>query len=390
MTDLAELAGSLAARLRAAGVSAGPERAGRFAAALALAPPGTIAESYWLARVTLVGDRGELAAFEAVFAEVFAGLVDPAAFRGDRPPPATAARGATRPPAGGPIRRGGLPTPGGALAEEGGDEGSGLPAEEMVLAARSPEERLRRKDFAALSEDELERLRRLTTQMALSPPLRRSRRRRTGRRGQGVDLRATLRRARRSGGEPIAPQRRRRRDRRRRVVLLCDISGSMEPYARAYLQLLHSGVVGARAEAFVFATRLTRLTPVLGRVAPKVALERAGRLAPDWSGGTRLGVAVKAFNDRYGRRGMARGAVVLVLSDGWDTGDPALLGREMARLQRLAFRVIWVNPRKAAPGFAPLAGGMAAALAHVDVFLSGHHQAALEEVLAAIASPGGP
>jgi uncharacterized protein with von Willebrand factor type A (vWA) domain len=172
-------------------------------------------------------------------------------------------------------------------------------------------------------------------------------------------------------------------------VLICDISGSMEPYARAYLQLLMSGVDGARAEAFVFATRLTRLTRVLRGAIPAIALERAGRTAPDWSGGTRIGPAIKAFNDQHGQRGLARGAVVVVLSDGWDRGDPEMLGREMARLRRLAFRVVWVNPRRAAPDYAPLVGGMAAALPHVDAFVSGHSLAALEEVIDAISGHGG-
>ena len=172
----------------------------------------------------------------------------------------------------------------------------------------------------------------------------------------------------------------------RRLVLICDISGSMEVYARVYLQLLMSGVGGARAEAFVFATRLTRLTRALRGVPPDLALERAGRAAPDWSGGTRIGEAVRSFNDSYGRPGLARGAVVVVLSDGWDCGDPEVLGTQMARLGRLAYRVVWVNPRKAAPGFAPLAAGMAAALPHVDAFVSGHSLAAFDEVLAAIAA----
>ena len=149
-------------------------------------------------------------------------------------------------------------------------------------------------------------------------------------------------------------------------MVICDISGSMEPYARAYLQLLHSAVGGARAEAFVFATRLTRLTKVLHAGNPDHALHRAGQAAPDWSGGTRIGQALEAFNERYGRRGMARGAVVVIVSDGWERDDPALLGREMERLHRLAHRVIWVNPRKAAPGYEPAVGGMAAALPHVD------------------------
>ena len=162
--------------------------------------------------------------------------------------------------------------------------------------------------------------------MAFATPPRRSRRRIRSHHGEDLDVRATLRRARRTGGEPLVAVQRRHRSRPRRLVLISDISGSMEPYARAYLQLLMSGVDGARAEAFVFATRLTRLTRALRGVIPTVALERAGRSAPDWSGGTRIGDALKAFNDDHGRRGLARGAVVVVLSDGWDCGDPEVLG----------------------------------------------------------------
>jgi uncharacterized protein with von Willebrand factor type A (vWA) domain len=163
----------------------------------------------------------------------------------------------------------------------------------------------------------------------------------------------------------------------------------MEAYTRAYLQLLWTAVREARAEAFVFATRLTRLTPALRGVTVDLALERAGRRAPDWSGGTRLGEALAAFNDAHGRRGLARGAVVLILSDGWDTGPPAAVGREMERLARLAHLIVWVNPRKAAAGYQPLVGGMAAALPHVDVFVSGHSPAALDEVLEAVAGRRG-
>ena len=223
--------------------------------------------------------------------------------------------------------------------------------------------------------------------LAVAPPLRRTRRARRGRHGERLDVRATLRASRRSGGDPVRLARRRRRRRPRRLVLLLDVSGSMEPYARAYLQLLQGAVGGARAEAFVFATRLTRLTRALAGHSPQAALDRAAGAAPDWAGGTRIGDALRAFNDRYGRRGLARGAVVVVVSDGWERDDPALVGREMARLARLAHRIVWVNPRRAAAGYAPLAGGMAAALPHVDAFLSGHTLAALDEVLDAIGAP---
>ena len=163
----------------------------------------------------------------------------------------------------------------------------------------------------------------------------------------------------RAGGDPIRLVRRRRRAAPRRLVMLCDISGSMEPYGRAYLQTyLRSVASGTPAEAFVFATRLTRLTRALGRTHPEASIRRAAAAAPDWSSGTRIGQALKQFNDRYGRRGMARGAVVVILSDGWERGDPALVGREMERLARLAHRIVWVNPRAGAPAFAPRAGGM--------------------------------
>jgi uncharacterized protein with von Willebrand factor type A (vWA) domain len=174
----------------------------------------------------------------------------------------------------------------------------------------------------------------------------------------------------------------------RRIVLLCDISGSMEPYARAYLQFLTSaaatGVGGSQSEAFAFATRLTRLTRALASRNPERAIQNAAAAAPDWSSGTRIGDALKAFNDRHGRRGLARGAVIVILSDGWERGDPALVGREMARLRRLAYRIVWVNPRAAADGFAPRAGGMAAALPYCDALLSGHSLDALGEVVDAI------
>lgn len=381
--DLADVAARFAALLHGAGVPVTPERAGRLAAAMALAPPAVERELYWLARVTLVAEQGQISIFDRVFAQVFGGMVDPADFRGDAAPPPLEAR-AHR--SGGESLRGAFPSPDGLAAAPGGDdEGPDLESDlESLTVTRSAEERLRHLDFAQLTVDELIQLRELTERMALAPPPRRSRRKVRDPRGASLDVRATLRRARRSGGEPLVEVRRRRRQRPRRVVLICDISGSMEAYARAYLQLLTSSVGGARAEAFVFATRLTQLTRALRGVSPDLAMQRAGQAAPDWSGGTRIGEAIKAFNDRYGRRGLARGAVILVLSDGWETGDPQILAREMDRLRRLAFRIVWVNPRKAAPGYEPLAGGMAAALPYVDEFVSGHNVAAFDEVLEAV------
>jgi uncharacterized protein with von Willebrand factor type A (vWA) domain len=193
-----------------------------------------------------------------------------------------------------------------------------------------------------------------------------------------------MQRARRTAGEPLQLVKRHRTTRTRRVVLIADVSGSMEAYGRAYLYLLHGAVRAMRAEAFVFATRLHRLTRQLRVAEPSIALAAAVAAAPDWSGGTRLGEAVKAFNDGWARRGLARGAVVVIVSDGWDGGDPALLGREMERLSRLAHRVVWVNPRRQSASYRPLAGGMAAALPHIDVFVSGHNLDTLDSVLEAI------
>jgi uncharacterized protein len=383
--DLAEVAGRLGHLLHAAGVPVTPERSGRFAAALALAFPTTTSALYWAARVTLVSDQTQLATFDRVFAQVVGGGVDPAAARGDpaNPPTSPLRPGERRPPASGqqPGAAARLPGPDPNPAGPAGEAEDGR---ETVLAAVSAEERLRAKDFAALTPAEHLRLRTLLARLALAPPPRRARRHARDRRGPRLDLRATLARAHRTGGDPVTAVRRRRRTRPRRLVLLCDVSGSMEPYARAYLQLLHSAVGGARAEAFVFATRLTRLTRALETRQPDAALRRAGQLAPDWSGGTRIGAAVKTFTDGYGRRGMARGAVVVIVSDGWERDDPALLGQEMERLSRLAYRIVWVNPRQASPRYAPLVGGMAAALPYVDAFVSGHSAAALDDVLAAI------
>jgi hypothetical protein len=393
--DLPAFAAGLGRALHRAGVPVAPERSARFAQALSLAPPATRTALYWTARTVFCSGRAQLDAFDRVFAAVFEGLTDPAAARGDPSapplrdvslaPPAPAPKSPPlETPPGGDAPAGAELRLGGSEAEENGDES----ARELSLAAASSLERLAERNFAELDPEELRSLRGLMNQLALAPPRRRTRRTRRDPHGSRLDLRATLRASRRTGGDPARAVLRRRIERPRRVVLLCDISGSMEPYTRAFLQLLHAAVGGAGAEAFVFATRLTRLTrPLRGR-RPDVAIERAARAARDWAGGTRIGEALKRFNDDYGRRGMARGAVVVILSDGWERQDPELVGREMARLRRLAYRLIWVNPRKAGRDYAPLAGGMAAALPFCDAFVSGHNLRALSEVAGAIAGAG--
>jgi uncharacterized protein len=385
--DLPALAVAFGGALHRAGVPVTPDRSARFAHALHLAAPTTRERLYWIAHATLVASRGEAETLDRVFDAAFGGGADPAALRGDpaapAPPPAEPGARPAPPGAGREVRAQGR-EPGlsaGPAAARGGRDGEGR---EAVLAAASEDERLAHTSFADLAPEELAAIRHLVEALVVATPTRRSRRERSGRRGERLDLRATLRRSLHTGGDPARQARRRRQPRPRRLVLICDVSGSMAPYARAYLQLLQAAVRAGSAEAFVFATRLTRLTRALRGHSPDAALARAATAAPDWSGGTRIGAALARFNDGYGRRGLARGAVVVILSDGWERADPAPVGREMERLARLAHRIVWVNPRAAAPAFAPLAGGMAAALPHVDALVSGHSLAALDDVLAAI------
>jgi uncharacterized protein with von Willebrand factor type A (vWA) domain len=274
-----------------------------------------------------------------------------------------------------------------AMDDDSGDDGDTDPAAErspddMPPALRfSTVETLRNKDFAAYSEDELRAAQELMARLKFIGPPRRSFRYHSSRRGQRPDLHATLRASLRAGGEPIRRQWREPGERLRRLVLLLDISGSMEPYARAMLRFVHAAVSGRqRVEAFAIGTRLTRMTKELNSRDPDTALEQASRRVQDWSGGTRLGECLRVFNDEWGVRGMARGAIVVILSDGWDRGGPEVLAEEMQRLQRISYQTVWVNPLKVTPGYAPLARGMAAALPFIDAFVEGHSLAAMEEL----------
>jgi uncharacterized protein with von Willebrand factor type A (vWA) domain len=364
--DLPAFVGAFSRRLHDAGVPMTPARSAELARALELVRPISRRRLYWTARAIVVTDTTHLGAFDAVFAAVFGG-----ARREDE----SAAPEPTVHP-GSPGRRG---TNASSRAGESDD------VVDVPVGLATDEERLSSKSFDALEPHELAHLYALMTRLRLQAPLRRTRRYEKGRGGQRIDMRRTLRGSLRTGGDPIRLARRHRRVVRRRLVLLCDISGSMEPYARAYLQFLTCAAGSSpSAEAFVFATRLTRLTRALASRNPERAIQRAAETAPDWSSGTRIGDALKAFNDRHGRRGMARGAVVVILSDGWERGDPALVGREMERLARLAHRIVWVNPRVSASAFSVQAGGMVAALPHCDALVSGHSFHALGEVVAAI------
>ena len=375
--DLPPLVAGFGRRLHEEGVPVTPERAAWFAEALTLTQPVARTRLYWVARAALLSDMTHRPAFDRVFAEVF----------GTRAPEVEAPEGESR-EAGQDERAG---------TSRQGESGIGAPAVghgEAVEAQEAPvpnlasdEEVLRSKRFDALDATELAALYRLMTRLEIATPKRRTRRAQKARRGEHIDLRRTLRGSLRTGGDPIRLARKRRRIQPRRIVMLCDISGSMEPYTRAYLQFL--AIAGTNAEAFVFATRLTRITRALATKNPERALRRAAAAAPDWSSGTRIGEALRAFNDRHGRRGMARGAVIVILSDGWERGEPELVAREMERLSRLAYRIVWVNPRVSAAGFVPRVGGMAAALPHCDALISGHSLDALTEVIDAIGAERG-
>jgi uncharacterized protein len=261
--------------------------------------------------------------------------------------------------------------------------------DDPVLELRfSATEVLRQKDFADYSDDELVEAHALMERFRLVGSPRRSLRLTPSRsRTSRPDLRRTVRAIIRAGGEPGRRHWREPGTRHRRLVLLLDVSGSMEPYARALLRFVHAAVAGRqKVEAFALGTRLTRLTRELSSRDPDTALRQAATRVIDWSGGTRLGDGMRHFNDEWGQRGMARGAIVVILSDGWDRGDPEVLAEQMERLHRVAHAVIWVNPLKVTPGYAPLARGMAAALPHIDHFVEGHSVAAMEELATAIST----
>jgi len=391
--DVAALAAALGTALHAAGLPVGPDRCERLARAVTVMGVSSVSELRACALATLVSDPGQMSIFDRVFAALFGA---PSPFAGQPPvdpgyQPADQNGGS--PPA---ARSQGDPGkwPAGVHVSEGpsaGADGDEPPADAAAIRrVASAAERLRGRDFTQLSDTELRQLTGLMREMTLAVPPRRTRRYRSARDGKRPDLRRTLRQARRTGGEAITFARRAPRVKPRRLIVLCDISGSMEPYARALLMLLYCLNGGqlrggpSRPEVFSFATRLTRLTPALAAASPDTMLAKAGEAAPDWSGGTRIGAALKEFNDHYGCRGLARGAVVLIISDGWETGEPELLGAQMARLSRVAHRIVWANPRTQSPRFRPEVGGMAAAWPYCDAVVSAHNLDALDDLLSAL------
>ena len=320
---------------------------------------------YWAGRLTLCAGPDDIRRYDQAFA---------AYFLGDRPAvspvPATVTVVGL---AGWPVRD---------------DNSSDDAVHPGVALNASDREVLRHRDVARLTQAERDEVRRLLALLEPVGPLRRSRRFARARRGP-IDAQRTVRQLLRGGGEPARLHRHAHRRRPRRLVLLLDVSGSMAAYADALLRFAHVAVRRrSGTEVFTIGTRLTRVTRELRRRDADLALQAVAKAVPDWSGGTRLGELLRAFLDRWGQRGTARGAVVVFASDGWERGDPQVLAEQMARLRRLAHRVVWVNPHRGKAGFAPLTAGMAAALPHVDEFVSGHSLAAYEELAAVLSGRG--
>ena len=329
--------------LRDAGLAVGTGRIADFCRAAALLSPDDL---YWAGRATLVARAADILVYDEAFAAFFGPPVEV-----PRQPPTVRIRVEV----------------------------------DAQTALASPVELLKEKSFAGCSQAELAALAELMQRLRLAVPERRSRRRAAA--GSGApDLRRTLRRSFRTGGEPVDRAWRERRREQRRLVLLLDVSGSMDAYSRALVMFAHGALrSGRRVEAFCFGTRLTRVTRALAAADVDEALRRAAAEVVDWDGGTRIGEALKAFLDEHGHGGLARGALVLICSDGLEVGDPELLAEQMARLSRLAHRVVWLNPLQEDPAYEPLARGMKAALPYVDLFASGHSLASLEELGAALA-----
>ena len=382
---LADAAVAFGRALRRSGVRVGVDEELVFCRALGEVDLRRRSDVYWAARAAMLRRRDELEAFDGVFERFWAGV----SLEGPGDPVAEHGEGDPRMP--GP-QHGGESLPqfrlegrsahvldGGSLRasrpleiQTPASEEGGKGERRGVLAAYSPEEILTERDRLAYVGDELAAVRRLGEALRLAAPERRSRRLRASRAGR-FDLRASVRRALETDGEVLRPAFASHSRKPRRIVFLCDVSGSMERYSRAVLASLRGAVgAGIRAEAFVFATRLTRLTRDLTGHDSERALEAARRSVPDWSGGTRIGRALGDFRRVYGCLGLARGAIVVVVSDGWDRGDPDLLARELAHLRLQARRLVWLNPRPADLGGQPLAVGMRAALPHVDDFIAGH------------------
>ncbi len=349
--------------LRAAGVAVSADRERTYLEAVAVVGLDDQPAVYHAGRATLCASPADLERYDHVFDAWFGGV-----------------RAGTkkRPPAMRPVSQAGLDDTRSA-------SGQGPEEPETLQAQASSTEVLRHRDVATLDRRDREALAAMFGSLRPRAPRRRAHRHTPSRRGS-VDARATLRSTLRRMGEPGEVNWRRRATRARRVVLLVDVSGSMSAYSDALIRLAHTYCTsGVPVEVFTLGTRLTHITRPLHQRDPDRAIVAAGEAIPDWSGGTRLAEGVKVFLDRWGRRGMARGAVVVVFSDGWERDQPEALGEQVRRLQAVAHRVIWVNPHRGRPGYEPVQGGIMAVLPHVDHFVAGHSMAAFEELTEVVA-----
>jgi uncharacterized protein len=350
--------------LRAAGMAVTPDRTSAFVEAVALTGFNDRAATYWSGRATLCSSLDDSELYDKAFTAWFTPLPDGSS-------PATP-----------------VPAPRQPQASLETESGAGDVSRDKLLAARaSAAEVLRHRDVGTLTEQERAQLAMLFDSLEVVAPLRRALRQRPHHRGS-IDLRRTLRAQLRSGGELARLRHRRSGVRRRRVVMLIDISGSMQPYADSLLRLAHRIVraMPNQVEVFTIGTRLTRISPALRVRRADEALAAVGRLVPDWSGGTRLGEVISAFLSRWGRRGLARSAVVVIASDGWERGDAQLLGEQMRQLRLLAYAVIWMNPHRGKAGYAPIQTGIQACLPHLDRMVAGHSLVTFAELLEVIAN----
>ncbi len=348
--------------LRAAGLHVTADRERTYLEAVAAVGLQDPVGVYLAGRGTLCSSPADLERYDLVYAEWFGG-----------------SRAGSRPTSS-------LPTvTRAALDEAAGAGGEGSEDPDTVHARASSTEVLRHRDVATLSRREREELARLFARLRPRAPRRRAHRHTTSRRGE-VDARRTLRATLRRMGEPGDVAWRHRGTRARRVVLLIDVSGSMSAYADSLIRLAHAYCASdVPVEVFTLGTRLTHVTRPLHQRDPDRAIVAAGRAIPDWSGGTRLAEGLKVFLDRWGRRGMARGAVVVVFSDGWERDRPEALGEQVRRLAAVSHRLVWVNPHRGRPGYEPVQGGIMAVLPHIDDFVAGHSMAAFEELTEVVA-----
>ncbi len=346
------------ALLRENGLTVGTDDAMTFVSAVALLDPGQVEDVYWAGRTTLAHGRNQIPIYDACFALFFLGGTAP-----DEP---------SKPPVRLPSAESDtvFEVPSGERPEDGGDE------EEARLGSAAAAVVVNRsKDFAACTEEELAAIRKMIASLRVAPPKRRTRRRRSSPKGRRLDLRRMARETMRNHGEPGELARLLRKERARPLVLILDISGSMADYSRNLLQFAHSTKRGGRrVEVFCFGTHLTRITTALRHRDPDEALRRAGEEVVDWAGGTQIGASLDDFVRHYARRGMARGAIVVICSDGLDRGDPAVLDAALERLERLSYRIVWMNPMKGDDeDYVPGSLGMSVALPHVDLVWSGHN-----------------